>query len=271
MKSAISNIAWPATANDDALALAVSLGFSGIEIAPMRIFGSLGAINLGDVKSYRVKLVDYGLEVAALQGILFGVDGVHLFRDAEQRSRLREALLRIADIAVALEAKACVFGAPTVRDPGQLSARAATDLIVPFFREVGSQFAARSIVLCFEPNPPLYNCRFVTTTREAFDFVNEIASPGIRLQLDIGTILINVEEAGVVQEVSALVGHCHLSEPHLQPVGSQHHDHRNLAAALNNSCYKGWISAEMRETSAWQQNMVRAARMLRDIYGLPMT
>jgi D-psicose/D-tagatose/L-ribulose 3-epimerase len=269
MRPAISNIAWPSAHDDAAVALAASVGFAGIEVAPMKLFGPLHTIELADVRAYRRKLSGLGLAAPALQGILFGTTDVHLFASDAHRRRLHTALLRVADIAIALNAESCVFGAPTLRDPGELPLRDAWEIAVAFFRDIGETFAARGVCLCFEANPSLYKCRFVTRTAEAFDLVNDIASPGVRMQLDTGTIFINGEAPNVIEAVGSAVAHCHVSEPNLAPLGSSGLDHRPIAEALTAAGYMGWVSVEMRvEPAAWQVNIVRAALLLNEAYGL---
>ena len=54
MKSAsISNIAWPAEADEEALSIAMTLGFSGVEIAPAKVFGPIDSFDEDIVASYR--------------------------------------------------------------------------------------------------------------------------------------------------------------------------------------------------------------------------
>jgi len=176
MKAAVSNLAWPAEEERQALAEARLLGLLGIEIAPVRTFGSLDSIDLRVVRAYRDELDDRDLQVPSLQGVLFGVAGAHLFRDSASRQRMLDALLRVGDIAAALGARAIVFGAPQLRDPGSLEPRVAQDLAVDFFRSLGPLLEARGTVLAIEANPALYNCRFITRTLEACALVERIAS-----------------------------------------------------------------------------------------------
>jgi sugar phosphate isomerase/epimerase len=266
LKLAISNFAWPTSCDGEKIALAARLGFTGIEVAPAKTFGPLDGVGLSQVKDYGQRLAAFGLEVPALQGILFGVPDVHLFRSERERSRLAASLRRVAEIASALEAGACVFGAPSLRDPGDMPYEQARAEAVRFFRAIGPTFEDAGAVLCFEANPAVYGCKFVTGTREAFDFVREIDHPGIKLQLDTGTIFVNNESSDVIPGVAGRIGHVHVSEPDLAPTGTSGVDHEPIAAALRRAHYRGWISVEMRETAGSLRAIEAAWRVVSRVY-----
>ena len=263
---AISNIAWPDEADEDALLLASALGFDGIEIAPRKVFGDLAAVEDAKFIEYRRHLEGLGLAIPALQAILFGAKDLHLFESAESRRRMADYLKRVADIASTLGARSCVFGSPTLRDPGTLALEEALAIATDFFRALAPYFAERNVQLCFEANPPIYNCRFITETSEASALVERIDAPGLALQLDTGTLFANGEDPEVIREVCRQIGHFHVSEPRLPPIGTGGVDHAPLASALKASCYTGWISIEMRATDDWRGAMQGAYQLVHELY-----
>jgi len=266
MKTSISNIAWPAKDDDVALDLVAELGFNGVEIAPVKAFGPLAEVDDAALRSFKASVSARGLAVSAMQGLLFGQKDVHLFESSAARARLGDALFRVAEIAEFLGARSCVFGAPTVRDPGELSPKAAREIAVEFFRMVGDRFAEAGTTLCIEANPQRYGCRFVTHTREAGDLVGEIGSAGIRMQLDMGTIFVNGESPSVIVETASVTGHVHVSEPDLLPVGSGSADHAPLASGLAASGYDRWLSVEMRQVDDWRASVTMARNLLDTVY-----
>ncbi|MCZ7489102.1 sugar phosphate isomerase/epimerase family protein [Rhizobium rhizogenes] len=267
MKSAsISNIAWPAEMDEEALSIAVTLGFSGVEIAPAKVFGPIDLFDKNIVVSYREKLLRLGLSVSALQGVLFGLDGAHLFRTDEARDLLFRRLKKIATIAAILGTNAVVFGAPTVRDPGTLSSEEAWELAVNFFRQVGSLYNEKGIKLCFEANPAAYNCKFITTTDEAIRFVSDVNQEGLSLQIDTGTIFMNGEDLAVVAKALSTGAHFHISEPHLNVVGMSGADHSTIGKLASQSRYTGWKSVEMRRVENWREAMASAASVFQRFY-----
>ena len=84
----------------------------------MRLFGPLAEVAVPKLREWRRQTEGLGLQVPAMQGVLFGCRGVHLFRSPEERTALSEALARVALVAAELGAGASVFGAPAMRDPG---------------------------------------------------------------------------------------------------------------------------------------------------------
>jgi sugar phosphate isomerase/epimerase len=263
----ISNIAWPAEADLEAVRLAAQIGYAGIEIAPAKTFGGWQELELGAAATYRRELESLGLVVPALQGILFGRPDCALFGSADERSRLRQHLGRVARLAGVLGAQACVFGAPKQRDPGTLAAAEADDIAVEFLRSVGPMFEREGSALAFEANAALYGCRFVLHTVEAVALVRKVDHPGIRLQIDTGTILIDGDDPATLAAAVPVAAHFHTSEPHMKPVGSQGSNHRALGEELRRAGYAGWKSVEMATVDDWRGAMSGAARLMADAYG----
>ncbi|MDX7952953.1 TIM barrel protein [Lichenihabitans sp. Uapishka_5] len=262
-KASISNIAWPSEKDDEALDRAATLGFKGIEVAPAKVFGSLDEADPTTVKRYRDRLGARQLAIPALQAIMFGVSDVHLFADSEARNRLALRLEQVCKIAAGVGAGACVFGSPTLRDPGNLDAAEAKRIAVDFFGRIGRFYAAHGVELCLEANPQRYKCRFVTSTQEAKALVEAVGEAGFSLHLDTGTVMINQEGADVVEDAARVAFHMHVSEPDLVPLGSfAEADHAGIAAAVVRSGYDGWHSVEMRASEDWQSAMDRAATVL---------
>lgn len=264
---AISNLAWPAQEDDAALTLAAELGFDGIELAPAKVFGDLGTVGPDRIATYRRRLAGMGLAVPALQGLLFGVSGVHLFADVESRARMAAHLRRVAAIAGDLGAGACVFGAPALRDPGTLPPADAHAIAVDFLRGLAPHFAAAGSRLCFEASPARYGCRFVTSTQQAFVLVDAVDAAGIALQFDTGTVFINGEDTAITARVAHRIGHLHVSEPDLAPVGTGNIDHAPLAAALGATGYRGFVSIEMKAAPDWRAAVRQAYNFVENVYG----
>lgn len=263
----ISNIAWPSEADREAVRLVAETGYAGIEIAPAKTFGGWQDLNLGAAAVYRRDLGSFGLGVPALQGILFERPECTLFGSAEQRSNLRQHLGQVARLAGVLGAHACVFGAPKQRDPGTLATPEAEDIAVEFLRSVGPMFEREGSALAFEANAAIYGCRFVRHTAEAIALVQKVDHPGIRLQIDTGTILIDGDEPAILAAAVPVAAHFHASEAHMKPVGSRASNHRALGEELRKAGYAGWKSVEMATVEDWRAGIRDAARLMADAYG----
>jgi sugar phosphate isomerase/epimerase len=262
----VSNIAWPADADDGALSLIAELGFDGVELAPSKVLGDLTAVTPAAVRAYRRAVEGHGLKISALQAILFGVEGAHLFESAGSRQRMASHLRRVAEIAGELGAGACVFGSPTLRDPGSLSPMDARAIATDFLRSVATDYHAVSVQLCFEANPAIYQCRFITHTQEALELVQAVDAPGVAMQLDTGTIFANNEDPTIICAAGARIGHFHVSEPNLVPPGSSSRDHASIAQALRGSSYPSWISVEMKAVADWPRALRSARRLIESLY-----
>lgn len=263
---AVSNIAWPADADAEALALAASLGFEGIELAPTKALGPWPTITGDGARAYRDRLAGQGLAIPAFQAILFGVEGCALFGGPDARQRLAAHLTTVAAIAGAASAGVCVFGAPKLRDPGDLAPCEAFDQAVAFFRALAPSFAENGTALAIEPNPPGYGCRFVTTTREAIALVAAVDHAGFRVQIDAGCVFANGESAADLAAAVPHAAHFHASEFGLPPIGAAAADHAMVASALAGAGYWGWRSVEMLAKDDWRANLRRAAALMRRVY-----
>ena len=261
----ICSIAWPADALPAALDLSTKQGLTAIEIAPYSLFGGWEIPDLA-IARLKSQLAAHGLTCAALQGILYKASGAALFVSPSSRAAMARHLAAVAQLAGKLGAKACVFGAPQQRDPGSLAPEKAREIAVAFLREVGPVFASEGCAIAFEANAPRYACRFVTTTAEAIDLVQEIATPGIGLQIDTGTLLSQREELSVLARAVPVAVHAHVSEPDLVVVGSSGADHRPVAAALIVSGYRGSLSIEMKPVPAWADACTSAIAFVRSVY-----
>jgi sugar phosphate isomerase/epimerase len=264
---AISNIAWPAGDDGEALELARAAGFSAIELAPSKVFGPWEAIELTAVRAAAAGLAARGLPVVALQAILFGAPGAKLFGTPAERAALAAHLRLIARLAGACGGVPCVFGAPAARDPGDLAAAAAMDQAAAFFAAVAPAFAAEGASLAFEANPAAYGCRFVTHTAQALALVRRVGLPGFGLQLDAGTMMMNEEDPALLAEAAPLAVHCHASAPQLAPVAPHAAAHARLAAALRGAGWRGIVSVEMRAAADWRTSLREAGAAMAPVWG----
>ena len=137
-------------------------------------------------------------------------------------------------IGAGLGSTKLVFGSPKNRDRTTLSDDEATELAVPFFRRLGDIAASHAVTICLEPNPVRYGANFMTTSDETALMVQEVAHPAIKMQFDTGAVTINGEDpSSVLKKYGHLVGHVHISEPDLVPLGDGATNHEEIAKALS--------------------------------------
>jgi sugar phosphate isomerase/epimerase len=247
MRLAVSNLAWSRPDDARAAAILVGAGAAGIELAPTKVWPEPLEVAPAAVRAYRSFWSEHGLEVVALQALLYGHPELVLFEGPRARRALLARLDGMAALAELLGAPVLVFGAPANRRRGELSAEAAREIATAFFREAGSLCADRGVVICIEPNPPESGCDFVTTLREGVELVRLVDSPGVRLHLDSAALTLAGDQPAELVAAMPLLHHFHVSEPGLAPIGSGGVDHAGFGRALAAAGYCGWRSLELKE------------------------
>lgn len=247
MRVAASQLAWHPAEEAGIADLFGRLGVTGVELAPTKVFAAPAEAAPDEVRRYRASWNDRGVEVVAMQALLFGHPEFALFGTDADRERMGDYLARIIALGGALGAGALVFGSPGNRRRGELAREAALEIASAFFRRMGEVAADHGTILCIEPNPPHYACDFVTTVAEGAELVDRVAHPGFGLHLDAGGMTLNGETpADVVPPALSRVRHFHVSEPQLAPIGEGGTDHAAMADALRGAGYAGWVSVEMK-------------------------
>lgn len=273
MKLAASNIGWSMTDEADALACLRSNGFSGVEVAPARIWPGWSGATPRTARSEAARFTLEGFEVPALQGILFGKPECKFFGCAAERRSLADHLLHVADLAEAFGASVAVLGAPRARQRGAMPYREALSSAAEFLAPISRAFHEREVILGIEPNPPHYGCDFLTNTEEAAELIalldKDGSGAGVGLHLDAAGIHLAGEPAQTaVSRAGARLVHCHASEPGLGGFQAPEVHHEALGDALRSlSTYGGWVSLEMREQPLPLKALASALSTVQGCYG----
>lgn len=238
MKLSISNIAWPAAFDGEMYPFLAGLGFSGLEIAPTRLFPDNPYHHKAEAVAFAKKLkADYQLGISSVQSLLFG-KSENIFASPEHREALLDYLKQAVLFAEAVECRNLVFGSPKNRNmpsPDCLPAAAA------FFREIGDFAFLHGAVIAFEPIPLYYGTNLINTSSEAFEFCRQVGSEGFRVNYDLGTAIYNKESIGDAKKNIAMVSHIHISEPMLATLKK-----RALHEKLKTLDFAGYVSIEMK-------------------------
>lgn len=273
MRLAISNLAW-APANELTVAERLpALGVSGVELACTKIWPH--PLEVADCEIARVRHFweSRGLTIVALQSLLFEKPDLRIFADADQRAGATCYLRGMIQLAEKLGASALVFGSPKNRLIGSRSSDDVWPEAVAFFRELGEYAAECNTSLCIEPNPTAYGCDFLTRAADARRMVLEVDRPGCRLHLDSACMaLAGDEPAATFQNCAPLVGHFHISEPNLAPVGAGEFNHASFGRAIAEFAPIDWVSIEMKPATDELAAIGRACAAARaDYFMTPQT
>ena len=238
MKLSISNIAWSNSDDDEMYLFLKESSFSGIEIAPTRIFPDSPYHHLSEAKDFAKTLQsDYLLEISSMQSIWYGVSE-SIFGTDVDRSFLIDYTKKAIDFADVIGCGNLVFGCPKNRN---LPDGVDSNIAIDFFRSVGDYAISKGTIVAIEPNPPIYNTNFINTTKEAFEFCKAIDNSGIKANVDLGTMIHNGETVEDIKKDISLVNHVHISEPYLELI-----EEREIHKQLKELDYFGYFSIEMK-------------------------
>ena len=242
MKLSISNIAWKQEQDIEVYQLMKEYGFTGLEIAPTRIFLERPYEQLEKAKRWAEDLKSrYGFDVPSMQSIWFG-RSEKLFGTVEEREALVSYTKMAVDFAESVGCRNLVFGCPKNRIKSE---EASEDIAVEFFKTVGDYASTKNIKIGIEANPEIYGTNYLNATEQAIRLIKMVGLSGVGLNLDFGTIIHNGENLDIVAENISLISHVHISEPNLAEI--QHRpQHKELARLLKNGGYNGFVSVEMK-------------------------
>lgn len=243
MRLSASNIAWPAREDAGMYRRLSELGFKGLEIAPSRLWGMPVYEKTKEAADFADMLQrDYGLSIPSMQSIWFGRTE-QMFRSREEAGILLEYTERAIDFAAACACRNLVFGCPKNR---WIYGKEQYGAALSFFGQIGGYAEGRGAALALEANPPIYGTNFINGTDEAFRLAEKLDRPGIRVNLDTGTMVENGESCSILKGRIRYVSHVHISEPRLAPVRKRGL-HAELAALLREEGYRGYVSVEMKD------------------------
>lgn len=233
MRLSISNIAWD-TAEDEIIStLLRRFNINAIDVAPGKYFPDPSKATDRGIAIVRNWWSERGVEIIGMQALLFGTAGLNMFGPLDIQAKMLHHLSEVCRVGAVLGAKLLVFGSPKNRDRSALSDQHALDAAVLFFRRFGYIAESYGVKICLEPNPSCYGANFMTTSAETALVVEQVSHPAVRMQFDSGALVLNGEDPNVVLGHSAkLIGHVHISEPGLLPLGSCEGRHSEMSKAI---------------------------------------
>lgn len=223
MALSISNIAWNPNLDRSVAELLCKHDVHCIDIAPGKYFNNLMEADTQEILSVKRFWNMRGISIIGMQSLFYGTKGFNIF--GESYIVMLSYLDIICKTASILGARFLTFGSPKNRDRSGLSDSETLDKALSFFYMAGKIAQNHSVVLCLEPNPKEYGANFLTTTKETYNFVKMLNHPCIKLQLDVGALILNDEKNTVIDICSDMIGHVHISEPQLKPIGTNQDEH----------------------------------------------
>ena len=245
MKLCASNIAWTSEQDHEVYSIMQALGFEGLEIAPSRVFQTNPYDHIKEAQDFAVNMKkNYGLNIASMQSILYGMTG-RIAGTPQERRELQEYMYKAVKFADAMKCRNIVFGCPKNR---KIERPEDAAIIEEFLTDAADKAQVYGVVIALEANPEIYGTNFVNTTLEALEVVSRINHPALKVNLDAGTMLINSENPDCINGHHQLISHVHISEPELAAITSRPM-HEELSRILRAAGYSNFVSIEMRKQS----------------------
>lgn len=249
MRLSISNIAWDIGEDKEIQKLLAKYRIDAIDIAPTKYFSDPINVRDADIDNVRMAWLDRGIEITGMQSLLFGTAGLNVFAADDVQEKMLSHLAGICRIGARLGATRLVFGSPKNRDRQGLNDEQVVYTAKTFFGKLGNIASDHGVCICLEPNPTCYGANFMVTSTETAMIVREVNHPAIKMQLDTGAIYINQENAAqVLIENADVIGHVHISEAGLVPLGDSDQDHQKISEALQKYLPDHVVTIEMLAT-----------------------
>ncbi len=269
MKLAVSNIAWTNEEEPEVAALLRDLGVKYIEVAPTKKWQDPTQASDEEIQAYRDFWKSYGIEIVAFQSMLFTRPDLKIFESETNRNDTSAYLKDFIGLAGKMGAGVMVFGSPKNRQRGDMSDADANGIAADFFGGLGTVAAENGVQFCIEPNAPQYACDFVTTAQQGIDIVQQVATPGFGLHLDIACMTLAGDDlTKSIVDAAPVLQHFHISSPMLDAVEDREDvKHAEAADALRTIGYDKFVSIEMRPAPEGNAKRVEAAvRFAQSVY-----
>lgn len=226
-------------------ALAASLGYRGLELAPFTFGDDAWRMPASRRSEIRRMCSDNGLEVSGLHWLLAAPAGLSITTaDRAVWQKSVDVLRSSVDLCAELGGAYLVHGSPAQRrvtTPDDAS-RAEEAWIL-----AGEQAATAKVAYCIEPLAAP-DCNFVNTLGEAADIVRRLGNPALRTMVD--TLAASLMEPEPLADAirrwmpSGLVAHVQFNDRNRRGPGQGEDRFAPVVKALRETGYGGWIAME---------------------------
>ena len=227
---------------------AARLGYDGVELMALR------PQELSP-QAIREQVAALGLEVAAIaSGAIAMADKLWLLASPEVSQRAVARLHALIDFAAAVGAPLVTIGGFRGRLASLRSAGGPEDWkeagirgLIEILRVAAGKGAEQGVRLVLEPLNR-YETDIVQNVDEGLALIESVGHPNLGLLLD--TFHVNIEEPSLYDcfrraMAAGRLWHVHLGDSNRLPPGQGHTDFAGIVAALRESGYQGYLSAEL--------------------------
>ena len=243
MKLSVSNLAWEKENDYKIFEILKRFDISIIDLVPTKYFKNIRNTNIDELNSIRNFWFSRGFTVFGMQSIFFGCSD-NLFEGEKSRKNLLEHFKYICEIGSFFDVKALVFGSPKNRVATD-NHKKNVNIYKNFFYQLGEIASLYNLNLCLEPNPKVYNCNFMINMNDVYEVISDINHPNVKMQLDIGAMILNNEKVELIRKFKNYISHIHVSEPFLNAFGENLGYHKKVSNLLREIFNDNIICLEM--------------------------
>lgn len=185
MKFALCNEVLQPLPFAEQCALAASLGYDGLEVAPFTLAANPMDITDGQAGVFRRMAEDQGLKIEGLHWLLVAPAGLSIVSaDEAVRERTVAVMQRLIELCALMGGRYLVHGSPRQRSvPAGSTREAALARATDCFAKAAATAANGAVVYCVEPLSTR-ETDLINTVAEAARIVDEIGSPSLKTMID---------------------------------------------------------------------------------------
>ena len=161
----------------------------------------------------------------------------------QQREKASRFERQIIDFGAPFRAPA-IIGSMQGKWGGELSRDGALSLLADALNGLGTYAGEQGVPLIYE-HLNRYETNLINTVAAAADFLKSLSTGNVKLLADL--FHMNIEESDLAESIrgaEGFIGHVHYVDSNRRAAGLGHMDHEPIAAALTETGYDGYASAE---------------------------
>ncbi|MCZ2104456.1 MAG: sugar phosphate isomerase/epimerase [Burkholderiales bacterium] len=253
MKIALCNEVLRPLPFEQQCALAASLGYDGLEVAPFTLTDDPMRFSDADAARYARIAADHGLEITGLHWLLVAPAGLSIVAsDPSVRERTVAVMRRLVELCAAIGGRYLVHGSPHQRSvPADTTPAHAWERARACLTHAARQAQSCGVRYCIEPLSRA-ETDFINTVEEGVRMVREIDTPALRTMIDCSAA--GQTEAEPVDALMArwiptgMVAHIQVNDPNRRAPGQGAMAFtpilRTVLAMQRAGHYGDWIAVE---------------------------
>jgi hydroxypyruvate isomerase len=222
-------------------------------------FWGWGNKDIDAIKSAKDK---YGLEVA-----IFGADAGGPLVDPANRIKIADGMKKSAVVAHKLDCKRLIL--TTGNEIAGVSRNDQHRSIVEGLKIAARIMEDEDLTLCLEPLNVLVNHKgyYLSTSKEAFQIVDEVGSPKVKILYDIYHQ--QITEGNLIDTITAnidKIGHFHFADvPGRHEIGTGEINYKNVFKSISETKYEGFLGTEYWPIGSDDESLKNIMEMTKDM------